>query len=377
MANLTQQEFFDIADLYPEGINIWCTESTPVTVLGVTVPFTDNEGNDVEDTLRQVQTITLPVDNDPGATVELQITSRVIRGTAPLGYYFFLVESKNITSYISYTVPILNEVIQDGEVILLPNLRGGSFYVSDYNVILNTAQDNRLSEYILKDTSITFAAIQDSLYSDTGWINARYDGSSTNKLTYSSIDSAILGSSLQGTYYPLQTPDTEINNVDVAERTYLEYFHNSLDTYPTFALETPFLFTTTTTYLDTSVTEITVIATLTNRPLVTYQPGDLLIKRDTSPVAYGQEVMKVVSMVRLTTGNDYKLTVVRGWNNTPKETLDASDELYKIQSIRMFELEGNRPSPVKQGKIRLKDTGYIVRTDLLGYLVSGSTPPII
>jgi hypothetical protein len=365
MANLTQQEFFDIADLYPEGINIWCTESTPVTVLGVTVPFTDNEGNDVEDTLRQVQTITLPVDNDPGATVELQITSRVIRGTAPLGYYFFLVESKNITSYISYTVPILNEVIQDGEVILLPNLRGGSFYVSDYNVILNTAQDNRLSEYILKDTSITFAAIQDSLYSDTGWINARYDGSSTNKLTYSSIDSAILGSSLQGTYYPLQTPDTEINNVDVAERTYLEYFHNSLDTYPTFALETPFLFTTTTTYLDTSVTEITVIATLTNRPLVTYQPGDLLIKRDTSPVAYGQEVMKVVSMVRLTTGNDYKLTVVRGWNNTPKETLDASDELYKIQSIRMFELEGNRPSPVKQGKIRLKDTGYIVRTDLL------------
>ena len=374
MANLTQQEFFDIADLYPEGINIWCTESTPVTVLGVTVPFTDNEGNDVEDTLRQVQTITLPVDNDPGATVELQITSRVIRGIAPLRYYFFLVESKNITNYVA---PIANEVVQDGQVILLPNLRGGSFYVSDYNVILNTAQDNRLSEYILKDTSITFAAIQDSLYSDTGWINARYDGSSTNKLTYSSIDSAILGSSLQGTYYPLQTPDTEINNVDVAERTYLEYFHNSLDTYPTFALETPFLFTITTTYLDTSVTEITVIATLTNRPLVTYQPGDLLIKRDTSPVAYGQEVMKVVSMVRLTTGNDYKLTVVRGWNNTPKETLDASDELYKIQSIRMFELEGNRPSPVKQGKIRLKDTGYIVRTDLLGYLVSGSTPPII
>jgi hypothetical protein len=102
MANLTQQEFFDIADLYPEGINIWCTESTPVTVLGVTVPFTDNEGNDVEDTLQQVQTITLPVDNDPGATVELQITSRVIRGTAPLRYYFFLVESKNIHPTLIY-----------------------------------------------------------------------------------------------------------------------------------------------------------------------------------------------------------------------------------------------------------------------------------
>lgn len=377
MADLTQQEFFNIADLYPEGINIWCTESTPVTVLGVTVPFTDNEGTDVQGTLQQVQTITLPVDRDPGATVELRITSRVIRGVAPFRYYFFTVEPKNITAYVSYTPPIFNEVIQDGEVILLPNLRGGSFYVSDYNVILNTAQDNRLSDYILRDTSISFAAIQDSLYSDTGWINARYNGSTTNKLTYSSIDSAILGSSLQGTYYPLQTPDTEINNIDVAERTYLEYFHDSLNTYPAFALEAPYLFYMDQQYLDTTTTEIVVRATLTNRPLVTYQPGDLLIKRDTSPAVYGQEVMKVVSMTRLTTGNDYLLTVIRGWNNTPKEVLDANDELYKIQSIRMFELEGSKPSPVKQGKIRLKDTGYVVYTDLLGYLVSGSTPPII
>jgi len=377
MANLTQQEFFDIADLYPEGINIWCTEATPVTVLGVTVPFADNEGNSVENTLEQVQTITLPVDNDPGATVELQITSRVIRGTVPFRYYFFTVEPRNITPYISYIAPALNEVVQDGEVILLPNLRGGSFYVSDYNVILNTAQDNRLSDYILRDTSTTFAAVQDSLYSDTGWINARYEGTTTNNLTYSSIDSAILGASLQGTYYPLQTPDAEINNVDVAERTYLEYFHNSLETYPAFALEAPYLFYMDQQYLDTSVTEIIVVAEITNRPLVTYQPGDLLIKRDYFSSAYSQEVMKVISMTRRSASNDYALVVARGWNNTPKQTLSANDQLFKIQSIRMFELEGSKPSPVKQGKIRLKDTGYIAYTDLLGYLVSGSTPPII
>jgi len=377
MANLTQQEFLDIADLYPEGINIWCTESTPVIVLGVTVPFNDNGGNSVENTLEQVQTVTLPVDNDPGATVELQITSRVIRGTAPFRYYFFTVEPRNITPYISYTAPALNEVVQDGEVILLPNLRGGSFYVSDYNVILNTAQDNRLSSYILKDTSTTFAAVQDSLYSDTGWTNARYEGTATNNLTYSSIDSAILGSSLQGTYYPLQTPDTEINNVDVAERTYLEYFHNSLETYPAFALEAPYLFYMDQTYSDTTAAEIIVIAEITNRPLVTYQPGDLLIKRDYFSSAYGQEVIKVISMTRRSTSNDYTLEVVRGWNNTPKQTISANDRLYKIQSIRMFELEGSKPSPVKQGKIRLKDTGYIAYTDLLGYLVSGSTPPTI
>lgn len=377
MANLTQQEFFDIADLYPQGINIWCTESTPVTVLGVTVPFADNEGNPLENTLEQVQTITLPVDNDPGATTELQITSRVIRGTTPFRYYYFTVEPKNITPYISYIAPTLNEVIQDGQVILLPNLRGGSFYVSDYNVILNTAQDNRLSDYILRDTSTTFAAVQDSLYSDTGWINARYNGTSTNSTTYSSIDSAILGSSLQGTYYPLQTPDTEINNIDVAERSYLEYFHNSPQTYPAFTLESPYLFYMDQEYSDVNVTSVVVRAEITNRPLTTYQPGDLLIKRIYVNSTYGQEVLKVVSMTRISTGDDYTLTVIRGWNNTPKQILSANDRLFKIQSIRMFELEKNKPSPVKQGKIRLKDTGYIAYTDLLGYIVSGSTPPII
>jgi hypothetical protein len=49
--------------------------------------------------------------------------------------------------------------------------------------------------------------VQDSLYSDTGWINGRYEGTSTNNITYASIDPAILGSSIQGTYYPLQTQD--------------------------------------------------------------------------------------------------------------------------------------------------------------------------
>jgi len=381
MADLTQREFFDIADIYPTDINIWCTSGslqTPVVVLGVTVPFNDNEGVNINSTLEQVQTITLPVDRDPGATVELLITSRVIRGTIPFRYYFFTVVPKDINSKVSYDAfPLVNEVMQDGEVILLPNLRGGSFYVSDYNVILNTAQDNRLSDYIVKDTSATFAAIQDSLYSDTGWINARYEGTITNNLTYSSIDSAILGSSLQGTYYPIQTPDTEINNVDVAERTYLEYFHNSLQTYPAFTLETPPLFYMDATVSNSTVENLVVRPQSTNIPLTTYQPGDLLMRRDVISETLGSEVLRVISMVRRSTANDYDLKVQRGWNNTTREQLTANDRLFKITSIRMFQLEGNKPSPVKQGKIRLKDTGYIVYTDLLGYAVSGSTPPII
>jgi hypothetical protein len=368
MANLTQQEFLNIADLYPGEVNIWCTESDPVQVLGVTIPFRDNESNNVESTLEQVQTITLPVDNDTNSTVELLIISRVIRGIAPSRYYFFIVQNREITPYIS---PTDNEQIQDGRVLLLPNLRGGSFYVSEYNVTLNTAQNNRVSDYILQRTSNTFAAVQDSLYSDTGWINARYEGSNTNSQTYSSIDSAILGSSFQGTYYPIQTPDVEINNIDVSERSYLEYFHTSTKTYPSYSIETPPLFSFAQTSASPSASFLIVNPDQAIKPFKQYQPGDLL-KLET-----GTEVLKVNEMYRINTQNQYALNVTRGWGDTVRQVISVDDYFFKINSIRIFELEGNKPSPVKQGKIRIKDTGYIVYTDLLGYVISGSMPTLI
>jgi len=380
MANLTQQEFLTIADLYPEEINIWCTSGsleTPVVVLGLTIPFIDNEDNNVRDTLEQVQTITLPVDQDPEAIVELTVNTRVIRVVGTFSYYFYTVVPKNINSEVSYdNPPAVNEEMQNRDVILLPNTRGGSYYISDYNVILNTVQDSRFSDYISRSTSTTPANIQDSLYSDTGWINGRYEGTSTNNISYASIDPAILGSSIQGTYYPLQTQDIEISNIDISERSYLEYFHTSLQTYPTFSLEEPYLFDVDGNIATLTEQNITVIPNIVNRPLTTYHPGDLLMRISSGSNILSQEVVKVISMNKISTANEYNLKVVRGWNNTPKQVVNNNDQFLKITSTRVFELEKNKPSPVKQGKIRLKDTGYIVYTDLLGYLVSGSTPII-
>lgn len=363
MANLTQIEFLTIADLYPEGINIWCTEDIPINIIGVTVPLVDNGGNNLEATLRQIQTITLPVDNSTQETVELVITSRVIRGTFPYKYYFFTVRPVDISEYVS---PTSNEVLQGKQVILLPDLRGESFTYSEYNITLNTAQENRTSKYVRRSDLVTFADIQDSVYSDTGWVNARYRGTLTNSQNYLTIDSAILGSSLQGTYYPAQTPDTEINSIDVGERSYLEYFHTGLSTYPIPSVNTSALF-----YIDAayspSASALVVYPSNQNSPLRLYQPGDLVM------VSGSAEIMKVRTLTRLTANNDYRMEVVRGWNNTPKVSIpSATVDLFKLNTIRIFELERNRPSPVKQGKIRLKDTGHIIYTDLLGYITSGS-----
>jgi hypothetical protein len=368
MADLTQQEFLDIADIYPEEINLWCTSEPPVTTLGVTVPFIDNENTNVRNTLQQIETITLPVDNDSGTTVQLAITSRVIRGVSPYEYFFFTVEPRNINSYVN---PTANEVVQDGEVILSPNLRGGSFFTSNYNVVLNTTQNSRTSDYIQQSTSTTLASVQDSLYSDTGWINARYDGSSTNNLTYASIDSAIQGASFQGTYYPGSTPDIEIQNLDVSERSYTEYFHTALQPYPTYGFDYPPRFLIEGNQVSTTSTSISVKPYQYNKPFKTYQPGDLVVVESNAPIL---EVLKVVSITRLSANNDYNLEVIRGWNGTPRAGFIDQASILNINTVRIFELEGNKPSPVKQGKIRIKDTGDIVSTDLLGYVVSGSLP---
>lgn len=364
MANLTQVEFLTIADQYPTEVNIWCTSENPVTVLGITIPFTDTQGNNVKNTLQQVQTITLPVDNDPNTTVELQILSRVIRGTTPNKYFFFKVQPKDISNYAT---PIENETIQLGTVVLQPSVNGISFQTSNYNILLNIAQDNRPSTYITQGTSNIPAQIQDSLYSDTGWSRGRYLGATTSRQNFASIDSAILGGSFEGSYFPSGSEDTDIAAIDTSERTYREYFHTDSKTYPEYIREAPALFSLFGAHDDTSTT-LEVTPVLVNKPIKLYQPGDLL-----GTETQFNEVMKVLSMER-TTSNRYNIEVIRGWNNTPKASYDNERGIVKIRGIRLFELSGNRPSPVRQGKIRIKETGYIVYIDRSGYVIGGNLP---
>lgn len=364
MADLTRNEFLELADLYPQQLNIWCTATAPTTVLGISVPFIDQEGNSISNILAQITKINIPVDSENTTSVELIITAREIRTSGVYSYYFFDVVPKDVTILVDN--PSENEPLGIEEGILSPNLVTAIFNSSVYNVIINTAQDNRTSEYLTIQGTDSKAPIQDSLYSDTGWINGRYLGSSTNRNSFSSIDSALVGGAFQGTYYPFTAADQEIQNADSSERSYLEYFHNGAETYPSYSIETPSLF-----YLqnniDNSVSTFTVIPQLTNKPLKLHQQGDLLRPSGSS------EIMKVIGMVN-TISNQYDMEVIRGWNNTVKTSVLGSTSLYKINSIRIFELEGNKPSPVKRGKIRVKDTQNILYIDQTGYMVSGTLP---
>lgn len=367
MANLTQGEFLAIADIYPSQINIWCTETTPVDVLGVTVPVLDNNGNNLSAVLGQAETINLPVDNQLNTSVQLRILTKTARTVANIQYYFFTTQQQNIDTF---TDPVANESIANGEVIFLPELRGGNFTTSDYNILLNIAQINRTSEYLTELGSINKAAVQDSLYSDTGWTNARYNGTITNRNNYASIDSAIKGVSFEGTFYPITFSDSEIANIETANRTYTVYFHDGNKDYPEYVVDTENLFETANSVTSQETSFLVVPTTENLSKTKLYEQGDVLL------VGSSTEILKVISIVR-TTGNTHQLTVSRGWNNTPiSATINSGIEFTRIGNTRVFELEQSKPSPVRQGKIRIKDTGNILFIDKAGYLISGSTPTI-
>jgi len=362
--DLTQEEFLLIAENFTDQVNIWCTLDTPTRVLGLTVPLQDLDGNDLTQTLQQVSRITLPVDTDTRQSVELQITSRTIKGQTPNRYYFFTVLTKDVDVLVS---PKINEGIPTAEVLFTPDIRGGNFFTGNYNVVINTVQESRPSEYISASNSAIPANIQDSLYSDTGWVNARYNGTPTDRDTYASIDPAILGKSFEATYFPISLLDTEIQSIDVTERIYSEYFHASLETYPTYSLEDNVLFKTFGPQTATS-SILTVSTTSTNTPVTLYEPGDLL-----RPVGSG-EVLKVVGMRRFVS-NQYNLEVIRGWNNTITSSISDNTNLIRIESIRVFELEKTKPFPVRRGKLYIKDTRQVLYVDRTGYIISGTLPP--
>lgn len=149
----------------------------------------------------------------------------------------------NIEDYIT------SILIEPGEVLF-------KIENSDYQVLQNNASKSRTSKYRRisdrKDTTINplniegiisgtadLADIQDSNYSDTGWVNSRYRGTFTNRDMYKGIDAVIFVKSFEGSFYPSGTLDNNISKQDTAERNYETFLHTGKDTFPTYSLDTP------------------------------------------------------------------------------------------------------------------------------------------
>lgn len=363
---MTQQEFLLIAQQYPRIINVWVTEApSPYHILGLTVPVYDKTSTYVLQFLQQVTSFIVPISS--AEVVQLEVTSRSIQNSGTDIFYFFTVQVLGIMG-------AGNTTVNDANVIFLPGLEAQLFTKSPYNVTQGSVEDQRQSEYIYQEGTPTLAYIQDSLYSSTGWINGRYEGSKTDKLGYKTIEPALAGNTFVGAYYNYSTTDNQIASQSAADRVDNSYFHTGKEPLPEYRVNYA------NSYLYTVIYPTTTFATIDigvyGEPPEGIMPlsiGSLV--RIGSDVSLASEIFKITSIASTNTIGRYVISFIRGWNKSPIDTNDyaAHTGIQLITPVRVFQLQGSRVQGVSQGKIRLKETSEIIHVDPLGFVVSGSS----
>ena len=141
--------------------------------------------------------------------------------------------------------PILTNPVQSiytSRVLIEPESSIDAIQKNTYSVITNSTVFDRSSDYIqqsdraetatnpinLPSISIDRAVkakVQDSLYSDTGWSNARYNGTPTTAAGYGGIEPTITGVSFTGAFYSSTIDSTDIAGFPLETRVLKEYFY--------------------------------------------------------------------------------------------------------------------------------------------------------
>lgn len=358
---LTQQEFLDIVQVVdPNGeqVHIWYDSSTS-QIKGVTVPIVFN-GQNVLGYLQQVEKLIVPVNNNQ--TVILEVLTKFFINP---NYYFITVEPYNITGIVDNIVDI------NSFIIFLPDILGLVFINGDYNAIFNNIQDSRQSEYIKQGTSQILAFVQDSLYSDTGWVRGRYEGTKTTIQDFSTISPILEGGEFEGSYFSLGSTNEYIFNLPNNEKVFNSYFFSGKGNTPTYTLTQA---SAEKVSAFPGILPDTFVISGSTQAQNTLRVGDLLRIGSGSTSIPSPEIVKITDIVQQTTST-FIIYVQRGWNNSPRVDIGANPGegvIYKIDEVRIFNLNGNIVEIPSQGRIQVRSNQNILDIDELGFVVTGS-----
>lgn len=396
---MNEQDFLSIALLNPDILNVWYTNTSQI--LGLTIPVLTLESppRNIIGILEQVQTITIPL-NATGYVI-LTVLTRSIQSVIVAGvlkqYYFFTVTPVQGVG--------VQTIINNGQIILEPGYTGIDFLVSGYSVLEGSIQNQRISSYIMRSEeekrSLEYPLLpgnindlqagtaqksntQDSLYSITGWLNGRYNGTKTDKYNYGTIDPAITGTTFKGSFFPENVSDGRIQSQSITDLIFENYFYSSIEDTPTPTLKfTGFSLLDPISNITSTLVRIFTSTNLTGSFPIS--PGDLITTADGSAIgSYGYlppttEVMQIITVTtEPPAGPDQfilRLEVKRGYSRTPLADdlpIPASTAIMKLTPTRVFKIKGSKIELVEKGKYKVKDTGEIIHVDSLGVLLQSN-----
>jgi hypothetical protein len=233
------------------------------------------------------------------------------------------------------------------------------------------------------------ANIQDSNYTSTPWINARYEGSRLDTNSNKGTDPLLQGAFFQGAFFTKDVTDVYIENlVDKGNITYVDYFAVGKLTTPGYAVEPLNLSISTLTSYSSSIIEtVTSYMPASNKDIAI---GDLLQLSTGNGGNFSSEVLRVTTpnppalyspyefLIRSTlSGETSKINTIRNYTNTSRSDYTAGSNVYRIVPVQILQLDKAKTTPVQEGRIKVKGADGILSVSRDGYIVSGSTRTFI
>lgn len=234
-----------------------------------------------------------------------------------------------------------------------------------------------------------FAPVQDSNYTSTPWVNARYQGSKLDTATNTGTDPFLQGAFFQGAFFTKDVTDAYIENlVSTSTITYVDYFAIGALPTPAYTVESLNLklstnLTATGSILETTTADLP--ASNTNIVL-----GDLLQIDSGNTGNFSREVLRVNTPTppgiytpyefltrNVLLGETSKINTVRNYSNTSREEYIAGSTVYRIVPIQILQITKAKTITVEEGKMKIKGAEGILNISIDGYIVSGSTRAFI
>lgn len=385
---MTQQEFFAHTQLYPDQVNIWYnTGGPPYTLKAITIPVldTNNPPQDRSALLENVQQITIPLSTGDTITLNVTSTTQAQSPGTPImpvtRYYYYNVEPLTLSN-------IGNVGIAAGTLVFSPSLDTFEFADSPYNILERSLEASRQSSYIMQadrykvgtlanptytgplnieeliSGSAAKADVQDSNYTSTGWINARYEGTKTDRIDFLT-EPAISGQFFQGAEFPSGSSVNQIAYlISSSQVIFKDYFFAGTGDTPGLQLvQSGFI---TNAAQSPSSPFISIREDVPGSGVTPIKVGDLI--KITSNI--NNELIRVDAVgVISTTPIEYLLIVTRGYSGQPQQ-INFNELIEKVNKVQIYNVTGNKLSGVPKGKLLVKETGAVLTLDSLGLIIS-------
>jgi len=226
------------------------------------------------------------------------------------------------------------------------------------------------------------ASVQDSNYTDTGLINARYNGTKTSEADFSGISPAIAGMTIEAALYPFSGVATELEricNIPLAERDMQNLLFDGKGTQPTIGeglvgtISNPDVLTNVGTDNTFRLNPI---------PGTLVTPGDILVldsgeKVQVLNVNHNRKQLNPFSQELVLYSQYIKVMVERGYDSTTIAAQAAGTQVRRIGGSRLYTSTANRIKPVGRHLVWLKETNSIISTNDKGFVDSVKTECVV